>query len=440
MSNTTKSLYLIDGHAQIYRGYYGPFGNLTAPSGEPTKATYTFMQTLLSLIKNKKPDYLAMVLDSGEAEVFRMQISADYKAHRAPMPEDLPQQIKRIVQILTEAGIPILVLPGFEADDIIATFAEKLRDSDVNVYMVSKDKDLDQLLSDKVRMYDPGKDVVIGPDDLLAQKGYTPDKAVEVQALAGDAVDNIEGIPGVGPKTAAKLVMKYGSAEEAIRHADEQTPKLRQNLTEYGDRVKISRQLVTLRRDVPIEVDLNKLIFKGIQRQHVEPIFRELGFDRLLRQIENGAIPEAPPATSAPRRSPRACLTNSRQRSQQKGSPAQDTKTAEGSVVVPAGDLFSRIEVTRSPRDYTLVDDEEKFKTFLESLRQVREFSFDTETTSISPIEAELGRHELQLAGRARILHSSESCRLPGPAAEDRSGASPADPGRHPDSQGRPES
>jgi len=268
-TKTSKTLYLIDGHAQIYRCYYGPFGNLTAPGGEPTKATYGFVQMLLSLIKNKKPDYLAMTLDSGEAEVFRVQISADYKAHRAPMPEDLPQQIKRIVQILTEAGIPILILPGYEADDIIATYVERLKDIDVRIFMVSKDKDLDQLLSDKVCMYDAGKDTEFGPAELMAEKGYPPEKAVDVQSLSGDSVDNVEGIPGVGPKTAAKLIMKYGSAEEAIRHADEQTPKLRENLIQYGDRVKTTRQLVTLHRSVPIEVDLEKLTFRGLRRERV---------------------------------------------------------------------------------------------------------------------------------------------------------------------------
>jgi DNA polymerase-1 len=402
MGKTTekpKTLYLIDGHAQIYRCYYGPFGNLNAPSGEPTKATYAFMQTLLSLIKNKKPDYLAMVLDSGEAEVFRTQISADYKAHRAPMPEDLPRQIDRIVQILTEAGVPVLILPGYEADDIIATYVEQLKDSDVQIYMVSKDKDLDQLLSDKVFLYDPGKDAVWGPKELLVEKGYPPEKAVDVQSLSGDSVDNIEGIPGVGPKTAAKLVVKYGSAEEAVRHADEQTPKLRENLIKYGDRVKTTRQLVTLRRDLDIEVDLEKVAFRGLRYERIEPIFRELAFERLLNQLEGDKIPRMPTslfeAQQAPAGQPAA-------QNQISAGPEQGPAGARGE---PVGDLFSHMQIKRAPGNYQLVDDPEKFDGFVRALAKVKEFSVDTETTSIWPMDAQLvGMSFSWQAGQAHYI------------------------------------
>lgn len=396
---TQKTLYLIDGHAQIYRCYYGLFGNLTAPGGEPTKATYGFVQMLLSLIKNKKPDYLAMTLDSGEAEVFRMEISADYKAHRAPMPEDLPQQIKRIVQILTEAGIPILVMPGYEADDIIATYVEQLKDSDVRIFMVSKDKDLEQLLSDKVYMYDAGKDLVFGPAELMAEKGYPPEKAVEVQSLCGDSVDNIEGIPGVGPKTAAKLVMKYGSAEEAIKHADEQTPKLRENLVKYGDRIQTTRQLVTLHRHVPISVDLEKLAFRGIRRERVEPLFRELGFERLLRQLESasaapaGSIPAAAASAPAPR-IPTSLFGDDEPAGEAATRPAAQGigqgQAEAGAVGAPVGDLFSHMEVKQVAGKYHLIDDPQKLDDFVMALSKVKEISVDTETTSVSPIDADL--------------------------------------------------
>ena len=390
-----KTLYLIDGHAQIYRCYYGPFGNLNAPGGEPTKATYGFVQMLLSLIKNKKPDYLAMVLDSAEAEVFRVQISADYKAHRAPMPEDLPQQIERIVQILTEAGVPILILPGYEADDIIATFVERLKAADVQIYMVSKDKDLDQLLSDKVFLYDAGKDAAWGPRELLAEKGYTPDKAVEVQSLSGDSVDNIEGIPGVGPKTAARLVMKYGSAEEAVKHADEQTPKLKENLVKYGDRIKITRQLVSLHRDVPMEVDLEKLAFRGLRRDRIEPLFRELGFERLLRQLEGAPVPKMP-----------ASLFDDDEATVPQLAVREEAQGQAGAAGAPMGDLFSHMEVRHTAGKYQLIDDREKFEDFLQALGKVKEFSVDTETTSLSPVDADL-------VGMSFSWQSGEGCYIP---------------------------
>jgi DNA polymerase I len=382
IDSMARNLYLIDGHAQIYRCYYGPFGSLTAPGGEPTKAVYGFVQMLLSLVKNKKPDYLAMVLDSGEAEVFRVQISADYKAHRAPMPEDLPGQIKRIVQILAEAGVPILVLPGYEADDILATFVERLKSSDVRIYLVSKDKDLDQLLSDKVFLYDPSKDAVWGPRELLAEKGYPPEKAVEVQSLSGDSVDNIEGIPGVGPKTAAKLIMKYGTADEVVRHADEQTPKLKENLIQYGDRIKTTRQLVTLHREVPLEVDLEKLAFRGLRRDRIEPLFRELGFERLLRQLETVPPPAMPTGLFDDEAAPPGPAVE-----RAAGQPSQ---AQSGAAVAPIGDLFSHTEVKRSVGQYQLIDTTEKFEGFLALLTQERVFSVDTETTSLTPVDADL--------------------------------------------------
>lgn len=388
--NSPKSLYLIDGHAQIYRCYYGPFASLSAPSGEPTKATYGFMQMLLSLVKNKKPDYLALVLDSGEAENFRIQISADYKANRPPMPEDMPQQITRIAQLVAAAGVPILIKPGYEADDIIATFVDKLHDHDVAIYLVSKDKDLDQLLGDNVRIYDAGKDTLIGPAELLRDKGFTPDKAVEVQALSGDSVDNIKGIPGIGPKTAAKLVMQYGSAEAAIAHADEQTPKLKENLIQYGDRVKISRQLVTLHRNVPIDVDLEKIAFTGIAREPLEPLFRELGFERLLKQLEGDKIPAATPTAPTPASIP-SSLFGDDEEAQPSASPTlTKAVAAAGSAGGAIGDLFSQTETPRSSGTYVLIDTEEAFAGFVKELAALKEFSFDTETTSISPINADL--------------------------------------------------
>jgi 5'-3' exonuclease len=151
-------LYLIDGHAQMYRCYYAPFRELTSPSGEPTKATYVFSQMLLSLVRQKRPTHLAMVIDRAGEKTFRDEVFPPYKANREPPPEDFPPQEKRILQIVEAAGVPVLSLPGYEADDILATLVEQARGRDMDVYLVSKDKDLEQLLSERVRMYDPNKD------------------------------------------------------------------------------------------------------------------------------------------------------------------------------------------------------------------------------------------------------------------------------------------
>src|SRR5262249_38127863 len=151
----------------------------------------------------------AMVMDVADGTVFRTQIDAEYKAHRDPPPEDLDPQIQRIVSLLETMRIPILRLEGWEADDILATICAQLKEKDIDIYLVSKDKDLDQLLCDCVRMYDPGKETVIDAAAMEAAKGYGPNKAVEAQMLIGDSVDNIRGVAGVGPKKAAELLAKY---------------------------------------------------------------------------------------------------------------------------------------------------------------------------------------------------------------------------------------
>jgi DNA polymerase-1 len=192
------SLYLIDGHAQMYRCYYAPFRDLSSPSGVPTRATYVFSQMLLSLIREKKPTHLAMVIDLAGEKTFRDEIFPEYRANREPPPEDFPPQEQRILRIVRAAGVPVLSRPRYEADDIIATLVEQARGRDMDVYLVSKDKDLEQLLSDRVRMYDPNKDEVIDVARMMAEKGYGPEHAVEVQTLTGDTVDNVPGVKGEG--------------------------------------------------------------------------------------------------------------------------------------------------------------------------------------------------------------------------------------------------
>jgi DNA polymerase-1 len=281
----SRTLYLIDGHAQIYRAYYARIGNLTAPSGEPTRATYVFCQMVLNLLRDRSPDYLAMVMDVSDETVFRKDIYSEYKAHRDPPPEDLPAQADRIVEILEAVGIPILRRERFEADDIMATLAGQLADEDLNIFLVSKDKDLEQLLSDRVAMYDPGKNEVITPERLFESKGWRPEQVIDVQTLTGDSVDNVPGVAGIGPKTAAKLIAKYGSARGVVEHADELTPKQAENLRAFAPNLDLTRQLVTLRADVPIGLDLPQADCRRFDWSAVRPIFEELGFRRLLEQM-----------------------------------------------------------------------------------------------------------------------------------------------------------
>ena len=225
----SKTFYIIDGHAQIFRAFFAPFRELTSPTGEPTKATFVFTQMLLNLIEQRNPDYLCMVIDSGDETVFRREFYPEYKANRVAPPAEFEPQEERILQIVRDAGIPIFVKPGFEADDLIATMARRLCDQDFEIFMVSKDKDLRQMLTPCTHMYDVQTDEMIDEAKMAEKYGYTPAEAIEVQTLMGDNTDNVPGIPGVGEKTAVKLIKKYGAADEVLKHLDELTPKMREN-------------------------------------------------------------------------------------------------------------------------------------------------------------------------------------------------------------------
>ncbi len=363
-----ETLHLIDGHAQIFRCYYAPFRDLSAPSGEPTRGTYVFCQMLFGLVRARKPDYLAMVIDTDEAPVFRAELYDAYKANREPPPDDFGPQHDRMLEIVRAAGIPLLVKPGFEADDLIATIARRVADEhpDLRVVIVSRDKDLEQLLTDRVILYDPGKDEEIDAAAVEAKKGYRPEQAIDIQTLTGDSTDNVPGVVGIGVKTAAKLIAKYGSAEGVLAHADELTPKQRQNVQAFAEQMPLTRQLVTLRDDVPMDFDLAACRFEGFEREALAPIFEELNFTRLLQQLGEAEAAPKKPAKPAPA----------------KDEEVKD-ETTEGTG--------TRIDMTAPPKGaYDLVDTEPKLKRLAKQLAKLDRFAFDTETTSLQPVEADL--------------------------------------------------
>src|SRR3954451_17755152 len=284
-----KSFYIVDGHAHIYRAYFAPFRDLQSPSGEPTKATYVFSQMLLALIEQRRPDYLTMVIDSGDETVFRKEFFPQYKANRTAPPDDFHPQEQRILQIVKDVGVPIFAKPGFEADDLIATMARELCEEDFEVFLVTKDKDLRQTLTPCVHMYDPTADEVIDEKKLEEKVGYSPREAVEVQTLMGDAIDNVPGIPGVGEKTAAKLIKKYGSADAVLSHLDELTPKLRENFEKHGQNIPMARRLVTLKCDVDFDFNAQACRFQGLNPQALKQHFELLGFRNLLARLDLAA-------------------------------------------------------------------------------------------------------------------------------------------------------
>ena len=373
----SKTLYLLDGYYQIYRAFYGTRQPFSSPSGEPTGATHVFCMMLFNLIRTRRPDYLAMALDVSDETVFRVGIDPAYKATRDPAPEDLITQADRIVGIVETLGIPVLTVPGFEADDVMASVAEQLRDQDVDVYLVSRDKDLEQLLTDRVRMYDPTKGEVIDVGALRERKGYTPEQALEIQNLVGDATDNIPGIHGVGIKTAVKLVGQYGTAKRVVEHAAELTPKMGERVRAFADQLPITRELVTLRRDVAVPIDLEACTLDKLNVSAVQPIFDELGFTTVREALNE---------------------------------LAGLGRSTGGSGLAPSSDDPPPNADRAAPGAYSLIDTEAQLDALAADLAAQKTFAFDTETTGLNPVRA-------KLVGLSFSWESGKACYVPVRAA-----------------------
>ncbi len=382
-----KSFYIIDGHAQIYRAYFAPFRDLTSPTGEPTKATYVFTQMLLNLIELRKPDYLAMVIDGaaeGEepAPVFRQAFFPEYKATRKSPPDDFHPQEQRILRIVRDAGIPIFAKAGFEADDLIATMAKHLCDKGFETFMVSKDKDLRQAVNDCTKMYDVQTDQVWDAKSLEDKLGFGPSEAIEIQTLIGDAIDNIPGIPGVGEKTAAKLIKKYGSADAVLKHLDELTPKMRENFEKYGDRLPLARRLVTLKNDVEFDFAPETCKFVGLNAEGLRPHLQTLGFQNLLKRLPSEAPKHQTPLGLPP-------VKKGNFEEGLFGTFAEPAGKALKTSPAAAPVLEEGI-ATGADCKYELVQTPEQFDAFIAELKQQKRFAFDTETDSLAAVGSRL--------------------------------------------------
>ncbi len=370
MSNS-NTLYIIDGHALIYAAFYAPIGsNLTSPTGEPTKATYIFTTMILKLLRERKPDLLTVTMDS-KGPCFRHQLYKDYKANRPPMPDELASQIRRIDEILAAMKIPVLREDGYEADDLIAAVTGQARSQGYNVCICSKDKDLEQLLADAVVMYDPASGSERDVAGLMQKKGITPEQVVDVLALVGDTSDNVPGVPDVGPKTALQWIQKYGSLDRVLAHRDDIKGKRGQSLRDNTDQLKLAKKLVTLKSDVPLQLDWQAMALKGLDRGVLEQLFRQLGFTRLVKQLDD-ICQELGDTTAQAPSSP--------------GTSAADS--ADSATVGAAADKTPAEPPAKA--HYHLIDTEADFKTFLKALEQQGVFALDTETTSTNPVAADL--------------------------------------------------
>ncbi len=413
-SGDRPTLYLIDGHAQFFRAYHAIRTPMTSPvTGEPTNATFGFVGVLLKILREKKPDYLVVAIDAaGDRGTFRSQIYEEYKAHRVEPPESLGPQIERCVSLLRAIGAPVLAVPEVEADDTIATVVRRLevgRDASATVIrIVSKDKDLMQLLEPgRVEMYDPYKDEVVTAETLREETGLAPGQVVDMLALVGDPVDNVPGVPGIGPKTAAQLIAQFGSLDALLERGTEIKGKRGESIRAAGEILALSKSLVRLRDDVPIDIDLESARVDRLDLAAIEPILRELGFNRHRDDLLKLIAARGGPALRAERvekDSRRAAIPphpgpppggEGVGEAQVRDARATGGASAAGSVEpAPADSLFAMVGVpalTREPNpNYRAITTRGQLDELIAVLRGAAMIAVDTETTGLDPMRCRL--------------------------------------------------
>jgi len=360
MSLLKKSdhFYLIDGSGYIFRAYYALPPLSRKSDGLPTGAVNGFCSMLFKLLENSrsddsnfKPTHFAVLFDSARKN-FRNEIYRDYKANRTEAPEDLIPQFEYIRKSVEAFNLPSIELPNYEADDLIATYAKKIVDAGAKVTIISSDKDLMQLVSKNVRLYDPMKSKVLGEKEVIEKFGVKPNKVIDVQSLAGDTSDNVPGVPGIGIKTAAELINKYKNLDNLLKKAGEITQKRRkETLLENKDKALLSRQLVTLKDDVPVSDDPSTFILKNIKKEKLYDFLREMEFNRLLSQTISFY-----------------------------GEPNNKDKIRN------TQEDFEKINT----KIYESIVDEDSLEKWLKILNTKTIISVDTETSSLNPIEADL--------------------------------------------------
>lgn len=372
------TLYVIDGFSQIFRAYYAIMGGMRSPvTGEPTGAAFGMAGMFIKLFREFQPHYIIMAVDS-PGKTFRDELYPAYKANREAPPEDLIQQIPRIFKMAQLFGVPVIGQPGIEADDVIATITHRvLHDPQISpsegllpgVRIVSKDKDLEQLLGDRVAMIDIHKDELIDVEALKAKKGVTPEQVVDLLTLTGDSADNIPGVPGVGPKTAAKLLQEFGSIEGVYENIEKIKGKRRENLEAAHDKLALSRQLVTLKRDAAFQFSLDDARVGAIHATELRRMFEELGFHRHRQDLEQ-LLEQAPTVASETTDDGDAFPTGGLFDSPQLTDTAAPHGVAEG---MTSADDF----------DYTAITTKKQLDELVKTLRDQKIISVDTETIGL---------------------------------------------------------
>ena len=371
----SKRFFILDGTALAYRAYFAMISHpLINSKGQNTSAVFGFANYLMKIIGDEKPDYLVAVFDTAEP-TFRHKEYPEYKATRERMPEEMAGQLTHIKKMLNAFGVPTVERPGYEADDVIGTLAQLAAKENIDVFMVTGDKDFMQLVTTKIKMYKPGKsgaDIEIVDIKGVEEKfGVKPSQVIDVLALTGDAVDNVPGIKGIGEKTAIPLIQKYGTVEKVLSDAEKiEKPALREKLKSGRDMALLSKRLVTIKTDVPLGVDFHTLKEKNSNAAEIAKIFNELEFRSLIKRAQQ-MVPSSALDPDAG--------------SQAKQEFSVENIDSEGQI--EAGDYK---DISTIKHSYKLVTELSELQKIAEKLKKSGLISMDTETTSTNPLLAEL--------------------------------------------------
>ena len=396
-------VYLIDGSGYIFRAFHA-LPPLTRPSdGLPVGAVHGFCAMLWKLLqdarKGRGPTHLAVIFDASE-KTFRNEIYQDYKAHRPPAPEELVPQFPLIRDAVKAFNIACIEQNGYEADDLIATYTKETMAAGGDVTIVSSDKDLMQLVGPAVSMLDTMKNKLIGPDEVRERFGVGPDKVIDVQALTGDSTDNVPGVPGIGVKTAAELINEFGDLETLLTRAIEiKQPKRRERLVEFAMQARLSRDLVQLKDDVPREVPVEMLGVREPEPDVLLGFLRKMEFATLTKRIADGLGAQVPVTAAEP--APSVARAEKAAMDAPASHPAMETTAAgPGAAALAASKAMAAEQIDRSK--YETVTELEQLEHWIAEARATGRLAFDTETTSLDPMQAEFVGFSMAVApGRA---------------------------------------
>jgi DNA polymerase-1 len=377
-----KKLFLLDAYALIFRAYYAFFSNpMTNSKGVPTSTVFGFTLALEEVLRKEDPTHIAVVFDP-PGPTFRHKMFPEYKANREATPEDIKTAVPYIKKLLEGFNITVIEEPGFEADDVIGTLAKQAEEEDFTVYMMTPDKDFAQLVSERIMMYKPGRGGapadVLGPQEVrekfLVERS---EQVIDILALMGDSADNIPGAKGIGEKTAKKLITQYETVEGVYDHIDELKGKQKENLENSKQQVLLSKELATISLDVPINQATGDLVRKELNQNALENLFKELEFKTIAKRIlgEQGGASGGSAKTGEKHRD----------------GPGQQASLFGDQVNKGEQDtvgIFDSIDTVE--HHYRLIDSGEGVQSLAKELSELNSFCFDTETTGLDPLEAEL--------------------------------------------------